>query len=251
MFHGDSLDNHRLRAIHVRIIHLLSRGLQPSACYSTLSIIDLLLGNKELSVKYAREAMQSSDQGVALDSISFARATSALFAAALFDELFDRIDGWLVKHPHDSHVLKSAIMQSYLVSQFNRQLQYAVMLTQCPGTSVTDLQIQLSHLAEQNRALAAQCHLNESDILARLNLAVEVLQAADLHPKRIMRQVIDDGSFVLLLYIDADRERATDFTFKIFDALTDHFPVSAMELFSISCRPIDDWQWVGILKDQV
>lgn len=251
MFHGEPLDEPRLRSIHVRIVHLIGKGLNPSVGYATLALIDLLLGNRDSSITHAEEAIQACDKDFTLDSLAFVRATCALFAACLFGELFQKIDQWLANNPYDIPVLKSAIVQSSVLSQFERQQRYESLLKQCPGAILTDMQIHLSQTAEVNRALAVQYGFTEGDILARLNVSVEFLQGVELAPKRIMRQTIDDGSFVFLFYVDTERDRAAELTFEVFDALTEHFEISAMDLFSISCRPFEDWQGPGILKDEV
>lgn len=251
MFHGAAIDGPRLRGIHVRIIHLLGRGLKPSVAYATLSTIDLLLGNQKQALSHAETSMRASDEVSPPDSQSFVQATTTLYAAALFDDLFDKIDAWLAKRPGDIRALKSAIVQSFSVAQFTKQLHYESMLTQIPSVIATEIQMKLSKVTEQTKNLASQCGLYEGDVLSRLGVAISTLRSSDFEPKKIMRQLISDGSFVIQLYVDAERERTAELTFDIFDALADNFEMSTMELFSISCLPFKDWSGPGIRKDEV
>jgi hypothetical protein len=83
--------------------------------------------------------------------------------------------------------------------------------------------------------------LTEEDLSLRLSEAVTAVRSAGSNVCRVGRLVLNDGSFVSHLFVDASAPRCAELNFVIIDALIDKFDDLGSDIFSIACRPFDDY----------
>ena len=251
VFHGAPMDEGRIRNLYARTTHMLTRPVSKSMAYATLSTIQLVLGEREIAIKNSRIAINYSSEKDVLDSISFSVATSVLFACNHFREVYLLNDQWLESIPNDKIVIRSAIVQSFVLAQSEKVSRYTSMLNSIPSIGSTDMINNITAMSESTRILANSLQFAESDILDRVDVAVSAVHEQGQEVTRVLRMPVGDGSFVIRLLVNVDYAKAADLTFAVFDALSNKFEHTAMELLSFCCSPTQEFSGLDFLKDDL
>lgn len=250
MLESAIIDQARLAQIEVRVSRLIdTNAIAPLSAMAWKGLIAHLHEDRIAAEASARRILASPRADSIVDINAFLDATFILFAYAHYEEVFFAIDSCIKELGNNLKILRSAIVESTVVSQFNRALNYAELYyTEDSGSDIYDSLV--SEMLERREA-ASRLLISEQAILDRHQACVEVIRSHKFELRNLVSINLSGGEFISEYYIDASREICSEITFDLFDMLASRFESSCDDLFSIVCRPVVDYLGPGIHKDQI
>jgi hypothetical protein len=151
------------------------------------------------------------------------------------------------RFPDNKSILGHAVIKSFGVLQFSFCLE---LLNRLEKLRINDQLLQNSELAEalEYRGLVPGClaaakehDFTDIDLADRLETAVAAVRANLFEVARTSSLILSDYSFVHQFHIRADHATCADINFHIAGALSERYADTGIELFSIVCRPLEDF----------
>ncbi len=143
--------------------------------------------------------------------------------------------------PDTKAAIQSAMMNAQFCCQLSRALELEVRYMNLSVNDKFEVDQRMHRSTIDGVELLRQSGLNDSDILARVETAVETVRGAGREVLRTSRFILDDGSYICQLYIDASPTDCAELSFLIADALVEQYADPGASVLSISCRPFSDF----------
>jgi hypothetical protein len=233
-------DEGEIRGIVARTKRLLNnRKVDAVEGWMVLALAEFIRGDREQCTKNAALALGTSQQNASVYQnamMYFAHFGMAQDARKLAGDVLNLF-------PDNKSALSTALTFTSLYK--NIRLADAIM-TRLDQLSVNDSHD--NHMARIRKDILlsvpaiTKSGLSEDDISNRIESAVAALREYGKEVRRINVRTLQDGTFMIFLYVEAAIEESSELNFTIADRLCLDFEDTGVDLFTVVCRPLKHFE---------
>jgi hypothetical protein len=226
-----------LRRVEKQTIALFeSKAANPAHCHMVLGLVAMMQKDRAKCEKAVKNAiiLAPRDSAVLMNGITCLTSMgNTRDAVALIKRMCDQF-------PDDKEILSYAIIQSHHVLQLSYACTLLCKFDKLAINDPVDL-IRVRKPLLRAHETAEAYGMPESELLNRLETAIESVRARGLEVERSSSLTLHDGTFHYQLHIDADSTACAETNFHIADALVEKYEDTGIEFFSVVCRPLADF----------
>ncbi|MFS2113318.1 tetratricopeptide repeat protein [Herbaspirillum frisingense] len=233
---SDSIRMDGIIGMRVRTTRLLNLDkINPILGYTVLAYIAYLLGDR-------RECMAMLEK-----AFSFGTAGNFWYLCAL---KYHRHMGMpregmklarevLRLFPDDLDALYQAAIFSTAFAEINLSKAFMAQIDKLSVNGKLDRIKSLQKVSELTSSRIARLRVSEDYVIVRLESAIGAVRNAGYEIRRLDQLTLNDGTFITRLYVDATIEQCSFLNFTIAEKLISEFEDSGIDLFSVTCLPLD------------
>jgi hypothetical protein len=232
-------DRGRFAQIQVRANRLMQTGGSPRLLsFDVLMLTAFGLGETNNVEKWADQILSDGWASAGM----LGNACQCLVNVGSLLKANAAAEAMVQQFPDVKRALHFAIKTYQLSLQFSKTIELISRYDLLAVNEVSEFSEKDRRMLSSSVDLMKINSFTDHDFSERLVQSVSAVRGEGFNVCRMGRLVLDDGSFVSHLYVDAEPSKCAELNFVLIDALIENFDDPGTSVFSITCRPFSDYR---------